>query len=141
MHTDYQRSSRREPARSGLADVRCFCLPRLRARDVNTAPEVCAILDHDARGLYVADQIGAFAQDDPLGSLDVPLYRAGDNDLICLDVSVRFSVDADREAILRFQLANHFAVDLQFLTAENIALDLHGCADDGAACGSRLRNG
>jgi hypothetical protein len=120
---------------TGESLFRAGCLrgrSSLRTGDVDTAPEVGAVLNDDSGGFHVADQVRALAKNDPLIRFDISLNRAGDDHFQGFDAGIRLSVGADGQAVLRFQLAFHFAFDAKLVFTENVALDPHGLPDQGA---------
>src|SRR5690242_1356587 len=109
--------------------------------DVDAALEISAVVDDDTRGLDVADQAAVPLNRDFLGDFHISLHIPRDHDLARPDLRLHLAARADRQAVLQLELALHFTVDVQLLTAEDVALDDHGTSDGrGRARGCLLRH-
>src|SRR5579872_1923564 len=105
---------------------------RLGPDDVDIALEIRAVLDHDAGGLDIADELGVLAYIELVGGFDVSMNGAEHDDFARFHAGENLAVGADGEAmLLELDGAFHFAVDGQILAAENLSFDDNGLAERG----------
>src|SRR5262249_8119921 len=116
---------------AGLRGLRSG-LSSLRTRNIDSAAEVRAVFDHDSGSLHISHEVGAFAKDNTLVGFDISLHRAADNYLGGLDVGIGLAISANRQTVVRLQLALDLAFDAKLVFAEYIAFDTHGGPNQGA---------
>jgi hypothetical protein len=98
--------------------------------NVDTAFEVCAILDHDALSDNITCKNCGLPQLDSISACDIAIYSTLDHDLFGIDVRANASVRTDCEVVIvEFNAAFNFSVYVQIFTSRKFTLDHHGFAD------------
>src|SRR5579862_3153895 len=99
---------------------------RLRLLDIDAALEQRTIFDADARRNDVPDQLRILADIDFVGSHDVTLHLAEDDDFPGAYVGLDAAIRADGDfVLLRFDGAFDIAIDVEVFLRKNLTADFN----------------